>query len=744
MAHSFRGLSVKKHHFEQRLDAEIYPALLVGGIGVIAFYLVQVFRGFFMTDDLLARLYLIHATIIIPYVALIILYIYKRKSVRTSGRLHAYGFSIAGLLIAAGLHTIIATADPSNVLGLLVIGLAAGCAMYAISWFALTFGLIVTTYVYVSWYYPNMPAFMNHTSTAYAAIVLTVVIFFSRRFSQIRILQAMDATGQASEALKQQLAAREAAESGLLEAEERLRFVMDQVPIGIFWKNADGCYLGCNQEFANNFDAEDANAIVGQTDHDIYNNGVITEKLARIEERVIQTGETAIDVLEQSIAPNITWTLHNESDPVNSTHRYVRFCRVPMHDSEGAAIGILGTLKDVTDEILTKFRESEMEQRLMNAQKFESLGALSGGIAHEFNNILVGVLGNADYIKMKLPETSNMHKNLDGVIESAQRASQLIQQMLMYSGRRELQEGRLNLNELILDMDGIIRASISKRHRVKYDLGQALPPFTADSGQIRQMIVNLLMNASESMGNRDGEIIVRTGTGTIDPAATDDEGLRRKSVFVEIADTGCGMDEETKARIFDPFYTTKFMGRGLGMSAVRGIVHVHDGVIQVESEPGEGTTVRVYLVIEEVEAESIETPMLGSPARDTQEAKHEGTVLLIDDEEMVIEVTSYMLESMGYKVATAQNGEDGLRTFDELRDELKCVIIDRTMPRMNGEKVVEAIRKRTNDIPIILCSGYSDEDLSDDIRNDRKTVTLGKPFQQSDLESSIQTLAMVE
>ncbi|MCK9295397.1 MAG: ATP-binding protein [Desulfobulbaceae bacterium] len=263
-----------------------------------------------------------------------------------------------------------------------------------------------------------------------------------------------------------------------------------------------------------------------------------------------------------------------------------------------------------TDEIvviyddLTKEKEAEEEKKklalqIQHVQKLESLGVLAGGIAHDFNNLLMAIMGNADLALLALPDSSPVRGNILGIMKASNRAADLCKQMLAYAGKGQFKPNRIDLNELIRDMDHLLQISVSKKIRLSYHFAEKLPAIHADESQLGQVLINLLINASEAIGGMTGDITIATGSARYDRDFLDRNSLPEHPspglyTFLAITDTGCGMDEETKAKLFDPFFTTKFPGRGLGMSAVMGIVRGHWGFITIQSEPGRGTTIKVY------------------------------------------------------------------------------------------------------------------------------------------------------
>ena len=269
-------------------------------------------------------------------------------------------------------------------------------------------------------------------------------------------------------------------------------------------------------------------------------------------------------------------------------------------DSQGCFAQLFGTIQDITERRLLEGAKVALEQQLQQARKLESLGALAGGIAHDFNNILMAILGNTDLALMRLPEDSPARENLDRIEQSAGRAADLAKQMLAYSGKGRYVVEELDLNRLLEGMQLPLERSISRQAVLRLELGQALPRVAADASQMRQIVMNLVSNASEAMDDRDGVIALSTGNMSCDTNDLKDVWLDENLpegpyVYLEVADTGCGIDQETLVKIFDPFFSTKFTGRGLGMAAVLGIIRGHKGAIKVQSEVGKGTSFKVLL-----------------------------------------------------------------------------------------------------------------------------------------------------
>ena len=373
-------------------------------------------------------------------------------------------------------------------------------------------------------------------------------------------------------------------------------------------------------------------------------------------------------------------------------------------------------LQGVADQAAMAIRNARLldqrrrsEEQMRNAQKLESLGVLAGGIAHDFNNLLVGVLGNAGLALLELPENSSARQPIRDIEVSAQRAAELTRQMLAYSGRGRFRVEPVDLSSVVEEMSQLLRRVISKQTQLSLRLGRGLQAVVADVTQLRQVVMNLITNASDALGDTAGTVTLETGTVMADRAMLASTYLNEQLpaglyVFLEVSDTGCGMDGATSARIFEPFFTTKFTGRGLGLAAVLGIVRGHKGAISVQSAPGAGTTFRVLLPA------SSNTVGASEAATGAVLKRGVGLVLLVDDEEAVRGLARRVLERGGYQVLEAANGEEALSTLADHRASVRAVVLDLTMPGLGGEATLQRIRRDNPDLPVIVSSGYVPEE----------------------------------
>ncbi len=378
-----------------------------------------------------------------------------------------------------------------------------------------------------------------------------------------------------------------------------------------------------------------------------------------------------------------------------------------------------------------------LEEQLRRAQKLESLGLLAGGVAHDFNNLLTGILGNATLaLDLSAPDAP-VAEMLRDVIRASERAADLTRQLLAYAGKGNFVIEPVHISNLVRDISELIRSSAPRNVALELDLDPNVPPIEADATQMQQLVMNLILNAAEATSDRSGEVRISTGVCTIatgEPVThyRPDPPSPGTYVTIQVSDDGCGMTEAVKAQIFDPFFTTKFTGRGLGLSAALGIVRSHHGAIGVESEEGVGSTFTVLLPA----VESAQPQIDAVPVQEA-EAAAGGAILVIDDEDVVRRAARATLEHFGYAVFEASGGMDGADLFSRLHDRISAVLLDLTMPRMDGREVWRYIRRVRPDMKIIISSGYEECDAMKQFTDDPELLFLKKPFTAGSLSGKI-------
>ncbi len=396
-------------------------------------------------------------------------------------------------------------------------------------------------------------------------------------------------------------------------------------------------------------------------------------------------------------------------------------------------------VEDVTEQ-------RQLTDKMMHAQRLESVGMLAGGIAHDFNNMLGAIMGNAEMARQAATPGSSLDGALQAIIQVTEKAAELTRQMLAYSGQGRYVVEPVDLSRHLREMHQLFQVSIPKHVEVHTDLAPDLPPVMADRAQLQQVALNLITNASEAIGEEPGEISIQTYTSHLAKAdllrMTDaTEAEPGEFNCIEVSDSGCGMDKETLANIFEPFFTTKFTGRGLGLSAMMGIIHAHHGAIQVTSEPGAGTRFRIYLpTLPEEERQSVEQGRSngGVLARSIPEpAVNNRSILIVDDDEAVRSVAVMMLEREGYTVTTAENGKDAIRLFTTDPQRFDLVLLDNHMPLGDAPEVLETIRKERPTLPVIVISGDGAVNMEERFGNLGVQGLLLKPFRMAELKKMV-------
>ncbi len=397
----------------------------------------------------------------------------------------------------------------------------------------------------------------------------------------------------------------------------------------------------------------------------------------------------------------------------------------------------LGIVRDITDKVKAEQERKKLEAQIQHAQKLESLGVLAGGIAHDFNNLLTGVLGNVGLAQMELPLASPVLSNIKNIENSAIRAADLCRQLLAYSGKGRFTVMAINLNDIVEEMTFLLESSISKKVIIRYNLEQHLPSIEVDVTQVRQVIMNLIINASDAIGSKSGIITISSGAMECDEnylkeTYLDDNLEPGIYVYVEISDTGCGMPQETISKIFDPFYTTKFTGRGLGLAAVLGIMRGHNGAIKIYSEPERGTTFKILFPLSDKTAMSIHkeksviTQWVGS-----------GLILVADDEETIRALCKNTLERSGFTVICASDGKKAVEIFQKNTEKIKMVILDMTMPHLSGEEAFREMRHIRSDVKVLLSSGYNEQNATNNFVGKGLAGFLQKPYKPETLLAKI-------
>jgi len=447
-----------------------------------------------------------------------------------------------------------------------------------------------------------------------------------------------------------------------------------------------------------------------------------------------------------------SFTLIEEYGDTRIDRRFYEDVYSPVRSEDGRISGLAVYLTDITEqrraeleleryrdhlEELVEQRTRELESahaQLLHAQKLESLGVLAGGIAHDFNNLLAIVLARAELSLKDCSDPALVNSHVSIIRDTALEARMLTRQLLSYAGKGKVLVELLDLNQLVTSMSQLLRASVSKVIRLELLLCPDAVPVQVDVTQLRQVILNLVTNAAEAIDAAGGNIWVRTGCVEVTPATAHSsfapiEPPAGSYAFLEVEDDGIGISEETRGRLYDPFFTTKFSGRGLGLAAVLGIVKSHNGAILLDTQPGEGSRFRVLLPLEDVTPLCEPTPNTSYAELSTAEA----CVLVVDDEAPVRAATSEILRSLGYRVYQADGGISACRVFRQHLREIDIVLLDLAMPDMNGEQTLRQLKKLRSDVRVILLTAYAEDEFRVRFLKGDLAGFLTKPFARDEL-----------
>jgi len=516
---------------------------------------------------------------------------------------------------------------------------------------------------------------------------------------------------------------RKRSERELLESKALLEAVIENVPLMIFLKETTDLRFVIFNRAGEELVGYSRETFLGKNNLELFPPDEAANFMAKDRETLaIESG--VVDIPEE---------------PITTAKKGLRFLhtrKVCIRGADGVSKYLLGISEDITDRKRAEEEKRVFEQQLQHAQKLESLGVLSGGIAHDFNNILAIIIGYCGLIKM---DYETAEQNIKEIETAAERAAGLCRQMLAYAGKAQLTMTQVNIWMLVDEMVNMLKATLPQNAVIKPELSTNIPNITADASQLRQIVMNLIINASEAIGKEQGEILVslaktavRAGQSVMDYHGK--EILPGSYVCLEVSDTGCGMDEETKWRIFEPFYTTKFTGRGLGMSAVLGIINSHDGALQLTSQLGKGTTFKVYLPVQRSDSTEDKSQ---SESTHSVPWQGSGTILLVEDEDAIRNIAKILLQKFGFTVLEAVNGKEALKIYQKNAGDITLVLTDMGMPVMDGYALLPVLKQLNPKLPIVISSGFGDADVTSRIGTDNIAGLISKPYNPNQLREVI-------
>ena len=513
---------------------------------------------------------------------------------------------------------------------------------------------------------------------------------------------------------------RKAADDALRESQEKYRTILESIEEGCFETDIDGNLTFFSNPFLKTL-GYSRDELRGRNTS-WYTSPDTAEKMNRITERLKETGKPEnvadYDVIRKD-GSNVSLELSVSL----------------LKDQDGLPMGYRGILRDVSERKKTEEEKHKLETQLQQAQKMESIGTLAGGIAHDFNNILMGIQGNASLMLLKIDSEHPNHEKIKNIEKYVQNGTALTKQLLGFARRGKYLLKATDLNEII-DKSSSLFARTKKEIRIHTDLYEDLWTAEVDRGQIDQVLLNLYVNAWQAMSN-GGDLYLQTENVILDRSYVKPYKVEPgRYAKISVSDTGVGIDKETQERIFEPFFTTKEMGRGtgLGLASVYGIIKSHGGYINVYSEKERGTVFTIYLP---ASAKEVLIDEEGSPA---MLIKGTGTILLIDDEKMILDVGLELLEGLGYTVLSAMSGQEAIDVFQKDQDNIDLVIMDMIMPGMGGGETFDRLKEINPEVKVLLSSGYSINGQATKIIRRGCDGFIQKPFNMNQLAEKIQKI----
>ena len=521
-----------------------------------------------------------------------------------------------------------------------------------------------------------------------------------------------------NEQMKQEIVERKQAEEALRESEGKYRTIFENIQDVYYVTNIDGSILEISPSVETAYQYS-RNALIGKSLSDIYTNPEERDALLKL-------------LLDKGKVNDFEIYLTDKDG-------FQHLCSIStllIRDEQGNPTKIIGSIRDISERERADNERKLLEAQLQQSQKMEAIGTLAGGVAHDFNNLLTVITGNAQLALMQISKDNPLKEYIEDIRNAGDNAASLTRQLLAFSRKQVIQPKVLSLNEALDDMEKMLRRLIREDIELAIDLAPELWPVNIDPGQIEQVLMNLVVNAKDAMP-KGGKLTVQTANVNLDLNYFKRHGVKEQPgsyVMLKVTDTGMGMDVETRVRIFEPFFTTKELGRGtgLGLSSVYGIAKQNKGYVSVYSEPGKGATFKVYFPKIDTDAVSdIEEQV------DDHLLKGSETILVVEDNQVLLKMTQKMLEKYGYRILTAQNGREALAVFTGYDGPIHLILTDVVMPEMGGRELAEKIKSEKPEVKVIFMSGYSDNAVSDNGTLHKDVKFIKKPFSPGGLASKV-------
>ncbi len=525
----------------------------------------------------------------------------------------------------------------------------------------------------------------------------------------------------AIEGVIQDISERKRSEQALKESQTLLRTLIRTIPDLVWLKDRQGRFLACNYQFERLFAAREED-IIGKTDYDFV-SVELADFFRHNDQKAIDAGKPVTNEEEVVFADN-------------GQHRILETIKTPMFGSDGQLIGVLGIGRDITERKRAEGEHEKLQRQLIQANKMESIGRLAGGVAHDFNNMLSVILGYAEMAMKQLDAAQPMYDDLQEIRKAAERSADITRQLLAFARRQTVLPRRIDLNSSLEGMLKMLQRLIGENIELVWRPGPDLAPVLIDPSQVDQMLANLCVNARDAIAPATGRVTIETSmTRLDDPYCAGHPGCSPGwYVLLTVSDNGCGMDRDTLAYIFEPFFTTKKLdkGTGLGLATVYGIVRQNAGFINVYSEPGLGTTFRIYLPPHTDRSGPQETDSAVLPDERGSE-----TILLVEDEPAILTMVAQMLMRLGYTVMPAPAPGPAIQMASLRIDPIQLLITDVIMPDMNGRDLARALQTGHPEIRTLFMSGYTGNVIAHHGVLDPGVHFIQKPFSLSQLAAKV-------